>query len=446
MTLTPNLLEPHVCFDGTEGVAIFQQVPVTDNAKNPLTFTPLPDLGQGLYTSRPLNPTNRIMEGMSFEAKWAQDPARAVICRANSGATNTQFLFKVVPHMENENRVSLQALAAQELWRETIFYAKHLRISKEWLYTSSSASLRAFDRVAVHFLTPLQLLSQHGIPSPSIHRGRLFGTPLQRPLATGDLEEGQGDSRKIRYINLQAHPALRAIDELESEALRLGDRAAFIIREEYRLFMQHAISCTRDGHGHWTHFFVTGQSGIVFYIASRQSTYYFSSSSRHNGNSAPDSGVTQNYSKKLGQLDPTNDSQKARCIVWASEPQEPRMSLFIKHFGAKLWFMSAWTNKEIAALTQLRGLPHDLVKARLNTGGPVARILFGDQVSPSRKSLEEYIHSAFRGNIFDFSLGDGQQHRVFLVQPAVVIDQTSGRASIVRLHRTPDGRACEGLV
>ncbi len=95
---------------------------------------------------------------------------------------------------------------------------------------------------------------------------------------------------------------------------------------------------------------------------------------------------------------------------------------------------------------QLRGLPHDLVKARLNTGGPVARILFGDQVSPSRKSLEEYIHSAFRGNIFDFSLVDGQQHRVFLVQPAVVIDQTSGRASIVRLHRTPDGRACEGLV
>ncbi|KAF8916343.1 hypothetical protein CPB85DRAFT_357257 [Mucidula mucida] len=77
-----------------------------------------------------------------------------------------------------------------------------------------------------------------------------------------DLEEGQGDSREIRYINLQAHPALRAIDELESEALRLGDRAAFIIREEYRLFMQHAISCLRDGHGHWTHFFVTGQSGI----------------------------------------------------------------------------------------------------------------------------------------------------------------------------------------
>ncbi|KAF8916337.1 hypothetical protein CPB85DRAFT_1432348 [Mucidula mucida] len=127
MTTTPNLLEPHVCFNGTKGVAIFQQVPVTDNAKNPLTFTPLPDLGQGLYTSRPLNPTNRIMEGMSFEAKWAQDPARAVICRANSGTTNTQFLFKVVPHLENENRVSLQALAAQELWREAIFYAKHLK-------------------------------------------------------------------------------------------------------------------------------------------------------------------------------------------------------------------------------------------------------------------------------------------------------------------------------
>ncbi|KAF8916014.1 hypothetical protein CPB85DRAFT_1432389 [Mucidula mucida] len=133
MTATPILLEPHICFDGTEGAAVLQQVPVTDSTKNPVTFTPLPDLGEGLYTSRPLHPTNRIMEGMSFEAKWAQDPARAVICRANSGATNTQFLLKVVPHLENENRVSLQALAAKEMWREAIFYAKHLRISRELL-------------------------------------------------------------------------------------------------------------------------------------------------------------------------------------------------------------------------------------------------------------------------------------------------------------------------
>ncbi|KAF9047051.1 hypothetical protein BDZ89DRAFT_1058108 [Hymenopellis radicata] len=124
--MASTTLEPPVCFDGTEGAAVLQQVPVTDSAKNRVTFTPLPDLGEGLYTSRPLHPTNRIMEGMSFEAKWAQDPARAVICRANSGATNTQFLLKVVPHLENENRVSLQALAAQQIWREAIFYAKHL--------------------------------------------------------------------------------------------------------------------------------------------------------------------------------------------------------------------------------------------------------------------------------------------------------------------------------
>ncbi|KAF8916339.1 hypothetical protein CPB85DRAFT_1290937, partial [Mucidula mucida] len=182
-----------------------------------------------------------------------------------------------------------------------------------------------------------------------------------------DLEAGQGDSRKIRYINLQAHPALRAIDELESEALRLGDRAAFIIREEYRLFMQHAISCTRDGHGHWTHFFVTGQSGIgkrfgrcyiLFYLLAQSSTLLpvsprttsllqvATTETLH-----PTLALRKTIQKSWVVIDiPGKDNwippmlvKQARCI--------PRMGLFINHFGAKLWFMSAWTNKEIAALT-----------------------------------------------------------------------------------------------
>ncbi len=41
----------------------------------------------------------------------------------------------------------------------------------------------------------------------------------------------------------------------------------------------------------------------------------------------------------------------ARCVIWTSPPQEPRMKHFLKTFAAEPWFMKAWSYKEIVALT-----------------------------------------------------------------------------------------------
>lgn len=71
-------------------------------------------------------------------------------------------------------------------------------------------------------------------------------------------------------------------------------------------------------------------------------------------------------------------------------------------------------------------------------GGPVARSLFGGVPVPSPQSIEADIKNALRGNIFAFTpmdaSGEGTQpvHRVFLIQPLVVIDERSGRACLQR--------------
>jgi hypothetical protein len=71
-------------------------------------------------------------------------------------------------------------------------------------------------------------------------------------------------------------------------------------------------------------------------------------------------------------------------------------------------------------------------------GGPVARSLFGGVPVPSPQSIEADIKNALRGNIFAFTpmdtSGEGTQpvHRVFLIQPLVLIDERSGRACLQR--------------
>jgi hypothetical protein len=74
----------------------------------------------------------------------------------------------------------------------------------------------------------------------------------------------------------------------------------------------------------------------------------------------------------------------------------------------------------------------------LDAGGPVARSLWGGIPVPSPQTLEAGIKNALSGNIFAFTptdaSGEGKQpvHRVFLIQPLVVIDEESGRACFQR--------------
>ncbi|KAF9012989.1 hypothetical protein BDZ89DRAFT_1167117 [Hymenopellis radicata] len=268
----------------------------------------------------------------------------------------------------------------------------------------------------------------------------------------GDKNEGPSG---VRFINLKVHSAL-SIEELYQEILRHGERATFIVRDEYRLFMDHAISCLRTRGDDLFRFFVTGHPGIgtsfgacyiLFYLlASGQSVFYIDSPGSIRFFSSHGVQVTEKVlvdyleirdalHKSWVVIDiegntnwtPPRVFHNARCIVWTSSPEEPRMKFFIEHYGAEKWFLTAWTNKEIAALTERLGIPHGVIKQRLDTGGPVARSLFSPRPPPTLLSLKGSIHTALRGNIFSSTCLD-----VFLIQPVVVIDKASGRVSFQR--------------
>lgn len=83
-------------------------------------------------------------------------------------------------------------------------------------------------------------------------------------------EEGEepmdgDDVDEIRYIDLKAHSAL-AIPKLKPEVKLHGDKAVLIARDEYDLFMDHAMSrlktASDESYPPLPRFFVTGQPGI----------------------------------------------------------------------------------------------------------------------------------------------------------------------------------------
>ncbi|KAJ7222057.1 hypothetical protein B0H12DRAFT_1151242 [Mycena haematopus] len=75
-----------------------------------------------------------------------------------------------------------------------------------------------------------------------------------------DMDEGPPE---IRYISLKTHPAL-AIHKLAKEVDWRGDEATLVIRHEYGLFMEHAMSRLSNppDDSYRARFFVTGQPGI----------------------------------------------------------------------------------------------------------------------------------------------------------------------------------------
>ncbi|KAJ7699625.1 hypothetical protein B0H17DRAFT_297204 [Mycena rosella] len=193
-----------------------------------------------------------------------------------------------------------------------------------------------------------------------------------------DVDEGPA---RIRYINLKAHPAL-AFDELGLEVDQRGDKATFVVRHEYGLFMEHAMSRLSNppDDSYRARFFVTGQPGIgksfgcyyflfrllalgqsVFFLNAPTTVYYFSSDgvqkSDENLEGWPATLEALRKSWVLIDMDDTTDwtppkiFNRARCVVWTSAPQEVRMKKFLKRFGAEKWYMKAWSSKEIAAVT-----------------------------------------------------------------------------------------------
>ncbi|KAF9037829.1 hypothetical protein BDZ89DRAFT_432374 [Hymenopellis radicata] len=260
-----------------------------------------------------------------------------------------------------------------------------------------------------------------------------------------DVDDGPAT---IHYINLYTHKTLALL----GLALELTDRsctATFILRHEYSLFMRYAMRMVSKPN-HKARFFVTGQPGIGKCFG----CYYFLFrllALGHDGVQKTEQipqewpAIKKAIKESWVLIDVDDKSQwscplifnHARCVIWTSSPRQPRMNHFLKTFAAEPWYMKAWSLKEIAALTERYAIDHSEILEKLDAGGPVPRWLFGLGFAPTPATLEQWIREALLDNLFAFTplnaSGAAIQpvHRVFLVEPLVVIDKR-GRACLQR--------------
>ncbi|KAJ6525486.1 hypothetical protein DFH09DRAFT_173366 [Mycena vulgaris] len=122
--------------------------------------------------------------------------------------------------------------------------------------------------------------------------------------------------------------------------------------------------------------------------------------------------------------------QKSWVLIDIDDKAEWSCPEIFRHARNLVPSSGSWS-KEIAAVTERFAIERGTILERLKTGGPVARSLFSGWVPElSPETLRDEIKSASSANIFAFKPIDAS---VFLIQPLVMIDKSSGRA---RLQRT----------
>ncbi|KAJ7199458.1 hypothetical protein GGX14DRAFT_662032 [Mycena pura] len=273
--------------------------------------------------------------------------------------------------------------------------------------------------------------------------------PIGEPADAGDVSDILAE---VRYIDLSRHSELLEFKRLGAEVTIHEEKATFIVREEYKEFIKHALS-----HRSLFRCFVTGQPGIG--KSSRCSGFRAHGSRRQAGLSGR---IFPHVPPRLGKrlVDPKTvptsfDFQRALrnswvlidvdqdpmpnttynlspYVIWTSSPRDLRWRYFRKHFWpCERWFMKPWSAKEIMAAADRLGIDHDDVTARMTWCGPVARFLF--QGAPlTAQDVSNDIGRALSGNPFAVEAQPGTEgaqpvHAVFLIVPAIVKDDGGHR-------------------
>ncbi|KAJ6467914.1 hypothetical protein C8R45DRAFT_1079243 [Mycena sanguinolenta] len=284
--------------------------------------------------------------------------------------------------------------------------------------------------------------------------------PMSEPADADDVETTEADDvgdgpAEVRYIDLSRYLELLEFKRLSAEVTIHEEKATFIVRGEYKEFIEHALS-----HRSLFRCFVTGQPGIgmsfgaqyflmyllglgksVFWVQD-DSTYYFN----HHGvqrlldpKTVPTSFDFQRALKGSWVLiDLDQDSMPSTAyslspfVIWTSSPRDLRWRYFRKHFRpCERWFMRPWSAKEIMAAADRLGSDHDDVIARMAWHGPVARFLF-QGAPPTDQDMSNDIGRALSGNPFAVDAQPGTEgtqpvHAVFLIMPAIVKDDDGPR-------------------
>ncbi|KAJ6588781.1 hypothetical protein B0H19DRAFT_1248388 [Mycena capillaripes] len=226
--------------------------------------------------------------------------------------------------------------------------------------------------------------------------------PDDAPADTVD-DDVSDDPAEIRYIDLSSYKDF--VDEfnlLGTEEAAHPGTATFVIRHEYRLFIEQAVAAS-------------------FVVALRLLDSDIPV--------LPKINRTLRESWLLIDLDddtmPKSIFNQCPFGIWRSSPHIPRLKYFRKHFkSVEYWFMKPWSTKEITAAADRLGSAHDDVTARMVWCGPVARHLFRDD-PPTKQEVSTNIVLA--GNPFDLDGtqpdSDGTQpvYSIFLVTLIVVV-------------------------
>ncbi|KAF7324400.1 hypothetical protein MSAN_02520200 [Mycena sanguinolenta] len=273
---------------------------------------------------------------------------------------------------------------------------------------------------------------------------------------------------RIGFIDLKTYSTLE-IPPLSWVVWKHGDHAEFVVRHEYDLFFEHALSRVRNYPqlNSPTNFFVTGTPGIglsfgcyyfllrllalgqpVFLVESRNETVYFSSDGLQETSGTPsehdETSEAIRSSWVLVNIDDSEDFTcpriyyQARCVIWTSSPHESRMRRFCNKFHAETWYMKTWSSTEIGAVTQRFKMDPRELQKRMDTKGPVARGLFTPAVSKdSAETLERNIIGALNANIFNNAQNNFMRvEDVLKIEPLVMFD--SGRARLRRSDFSTD--------
>ncbi|KAJ7645614.1 hypothetical protein DFH06DRAFT_590840 [Mycena polygramma] len=249
----------------------------------------------------------------------------------------------------------------------------------------------------------------------------------------------------VRYIDLSRRPELLEFSQLLVLENEFEGKGTFIIRDEYRCFVQHALSLSL--HPSPVRIFAAGHSGIgnslgahyfllyflglgkpLFWVQDNRIYYFDAHGIQCTRSSLRDDREVLHALKAsyvLIDMDletslPDPSYRISKVVLWTSSPSDSRWQYFCKRFpGCKRWFMKPWSTKEIAATADRLGCAHDQVIARMTWCGPVARDLFQGDPQTDQHVNSNIVHA--------LSATFGVDDRVFLVRPAVVMEDFGGR-------------------
>ncbi|KAJ7201295.1 hypothetical protein GGX14DRAFT_656241 [Mycena pura] len=248
----------------------------------------------------------------------------------------------------------------------------------------------------------------------------------------------------VHYIDLGENPTFKFTPLLRSPELS----SMFLVRQDYLEFAEHHIEKLT-----YKRMFLTGQPGIgdlgahylvfhllasgrpVFFISEPDKVIYFSEDGVYQV--APsieigDDDIQDTVSRSWviidlnirGDWQPFSWVRTAAVVVWASSPQNTRMSDFVKNYSAVPWYMATWTFEEIAVLTKWDKLdPHDIL-ARYRRSGPIAQIIFSNPFTLSDKAIDDDIRLSLAKSTNELlpekqllHMGDTFTNCVYLIEP-----------------------------